>query len=71
VVHAGYLSNYAYGYAVAAAKWFKGTTDSGAFIAGLMNKEIKILDLDKPYYHAGYEAFWADHPELKRTDGQR
>jgi hypothetical protein len=70
VVHAGYLSNYAYGYAVAAGNWFKGTTDSGAFFAGLMNKEIKIPDLDKPYYHAGYEAFWADHPEYNRTKVQ-
>ncbi len=68
VVHAGYLSNYAYGYAIAAASWHKGMTDSGAFAAGLMNKEIKIPDSDKPYYHAGYEAFWKDHPDLKRRN---
>jgi hypothetical protein len=41
-------------------------TDTGAFFAAEKGGEIKILDSDKPYFHAGYEAFWKDHPEYDR-----
>jgi hypothetical protein len=64
VVHAGYLSNYAYGYAIGATNWHKGTTDAGAYYAAI--PKAKMPDKDALYFHAGYDAFWADHPELKR-----
>lgn len=66
MVHAGYLSNYAYGYAIAAANSHKGMTDSGAFYAAEKGGEFKVIDSDRPYYHAGYEAFWEDYPEYDR-----
>jgi hypothetical protein len=66
VVHAGYISNYAYGYAVAATNYYKSMADFGAFGAGEIDHKYTPDDKDMPYAHEGYEAFWADHPNLKR-----
>ncbi|MGE0201428.1 MAG: hypothetical protein AB7P76_10725 [Candidatus Melainabacteria bacterium] len=63
----GYISNFAYGYGIAAAKSWKGLTETGSYFANLFSKgEFGDNPEDVKAMHDGYDAFWEDHRNLKR-----
>ena len=66
IVRAGHLSNYFYGYAIAASGSFKGLAETGAFYANLKGGQSGDNPDDTAAIKEGYEAYWGKHPGIKR-----
>ena len=67
VRRAGYLSNFAYGYAIAALDAPKGLSDAGAYYANSKSSgRIGDNPDDTQAMHDGYETYWRDYPQEKR-----
>lgn len=65
---AGYISNFAYGYAIGILGAHKGLSDMGAYYGNFVSSgQIGDNPDDIRAMHDGYDAYWIDYPKERRS----